>query len=294
MILLCAGLLAFLYWRRQQVHGGAAALISRLPSGNGVQLFIDVQALRQARLLELLAGSRTAEETSYRQFVDITGFDYREDLDTIIASYQRGDWFFLLRGRFQWDQIHEYTIAEGGSCANLRCSVASGQPRRFTSFYALLPNVLALAISDRPGAVSALSPRPQAAPADEELLHPVWIRIDTQAVQSADPLPAGTRPLVTAIQRTQQVTLSLDAAGEGFVAMLRAQYASEADAEAGRIHLEEMTRTLRSFLARANQQPDPRELAGVLAGGRFERKAQTVFGAWTIQREFLEAAVGSL
>jgi hypothetical protein len=51
-----------------------------------------------------------------------------------------------------------------------------------------------------------------------------------------------------------------------------------------------MTGILRSFLSRAKQKADPRELAGVLASGQFEQRGTTVTGKWPIEKQFLEAA----
>ena len=52
-----------------------------LPADRATLVYIDTDALRKSGLLDLLAGSKAAEEADYRKFVEQTGFDYRTDLD---------------------------------------------------------------------------------------------------------------------------------------------------------------------------------------------------------------------
>ena len=49
-------------------------------------------------LLDLIAGSRAAEEFEYKTFVTQSGFNYREHLDTVLASFQRDQAYLLLGG----------------------------------------------------------------------------------------------------------------------------------------------------------------------------------------------------
>ena len=295
LVLVCGGLLFFLHWTRQRADSSNAALVARLPTEDSVQVFIDVQALRQAGLLELLAGSRAVEETDYRRFVNSTGFDYREDLDALLVSKRPGDLYCLLRGRFNWDQLKDYTTSVGGTCRNAFCFVQSDRPGHFVSFYALLPNVLALAIAPSPQAAYALADRYGPEPAAEEIRYPVWVKVATSFFKAEQELPAGTRVLANAVKKAERVTLALDASGNAYEATLRAQCKTVEEAEEITKHLQEMTGMLRKFFARDKQTPNPRDLSGVLTAGDFRRENTTVLGRWPIQRVFLESlAQGSL
>jgi hypothetical protein len=290
LLALCLGALLVFNWRRLREDGSPAMLLARLPAGSTIQVFVDIHALREVGLLDMLAGSRAVEETDYRQFVDATGFDYRQHLDTIVGARRGEDWYFLLRGTFRWDRISKYAQAQSGTCQNAFCSIPSQRPGRYTSFYTVLPNVLAMASADRPNAAFDLARPSQASRPEQDLQHPVWLRFTTQALPESANLPPGTRPLATALQRSQSATFSLDASGTGFEARLTATFLSESDAGRSKAHLQEMTGILRSFLSRAKQKADPRELAGVLASGQFEQRGTTVTGKWPIEKQFLEAA----
>jgi hypothetical protein len=295
MVALSLAFLALLEWRRQRADSIDTALVTRLPLRDTVQFYMDVQALRQSGLLELVAGSRAAEETDYRRFVETSGFDYREDLDAIFVSYRQGRWYCLLRGRFDWQQLRRYAAEAGGACVNGYCQVRASQPNRYVSFYALQNNVLALGISNNPNAAYAMANRYSDRPPEDEMRHPVWVRVASTAVNDSDSLPAGARPLVSALRRTERATLSLGPAGDGFEVLLRARCPTDADAEQVRTLLAGMTDMLRKFLQRGNVSGNPRDLSGVLAGGAFRREGTTVHGRWPVQRVFLEAlAEGTL
>jgi hypothetical protein len=277
-----------LQWRRHRADNSYGALMARLPADDAVRVFIDVQALRQAGLLDLLAGSRTAEETDYRNFVESTQFDYREDLDAIFASFKSGDLHCLMRGRFEWDQLRRHAVKAKGTCQNGFCRVPADQPDRHVSFYALLPDVLALSISKHPNAAYSMAGRQAVPPTEEDLRHPVWITADASVFSSKRNMPDGTRIFATAMEKAQTVTITLDAANEGYEATLRAHCKSAEEAEQIAKHLEEMTKLLRSFFVRDKQTPNPADLSGVLTAGTFRRENTTVHGRWPIQRVFLQ------
>ena len=67
----------------------ATDLVQYLPPDQAVHAYVDVNLLRSAGLLDLLAGSKAAEEPDYRRFIDQTGFDYRTDLDAVAAALSR-------------------------------------------------------------------------------------------------------------------------------------------------------------------------------------------------------------
>ena len=91
VILLCGSILWFAHWRSTSRPYGAAELIQCLPPEQATHMFIDVAALRSSGILDLLAGSRAAEEADYKKFVDQTGFDYRTDLDAVAGAFGMGE-----------------------------------------------------------------------------------------------------------------------------------------------------------------------------------------------------------
>ncbi len=99
-------------------------------------------------MLDLLAGSKAAEEPDYRRFVEQTGFDYRTDLDAVRGGVLHGDVYFALRGRFEWKQLAEYARdRRAESAVNAMCEMPASTPERHISFYPLKSDVLALAVS---------------------------------------------------------------------------------------------------------------------------------------------------
>ena len=59
-----------IYWLRdREEQCGPSDLVGYLPTANASVIYIDVDALRRSGILELLAGSKTAEEPDYQQFV---------------------------------------------------------------------------------------------------------------------------------------------------------------------------------------------------------------------------------
>ncbi len=80
-------------------------LVGYLPAANASVIYIDVDALRRSGFLGMLAGSKTAEEPDYQQFVQATKFDYAHDLDAVAAALKDGRIYFALRGRFHWNNL---------------------------------------------------------------------------------------------------------------------------------------------------------------------------------------------
>ena len=77
---------------------------------------IDFAALRKAGLL---AHSKTClSKPDYKQFLEGTGFDYKRDLDSLIASFSHSGNYFIARGRFN-----------GRSCVTTRCARAGRATR---------------------------------------------------------------------------------------------------------------------------------------------------------------------
>ena len=64
----------------------SAGLASYMPERDAATLYIDVAALRSSGILDKLVGSTVGEEAEYKTFVQQTGFDYKRDLDRLMAN----------------------------------------------------------------------------------------------------------------------------------------------------------------------------------------------------------------
>ena len=124
-------------------------LIQSLPQARATHVFIDIDGLRRSGLLDLIAGSKSAEDPDYKTFVDQTGLDYRTDLDAIAAAFSEGNTYLALRGRFKWNKLAAYAQSHGGKCDALKvCSLPATRSGAFISFLLLRPAVLALSVSE--------------------------------------------------------------------------------------------------------------------------------------------------
>src|SRR6266849_5717915 len=158
VVLICAAAVGVSHWRSVSRPFNAVALVECLPPDQATHLYIDVGALRRSGLLDLLAGSKAAEEPDYRRFVEQTGFDYRTDLDAIAAAFFRGNVYLTLRGRFQWKPLSDYARAQGGQCRNTICTLPASRPDRNISFYPLKADVLAFSVSAEERGVTMIGP----------------------------------------------------------------------------------------------------------------------------------------
>jgi hypothetical protein len=253
-----------------------------------------VDALRRAGILDMLAGSKTAEEPDYKQFVHETGFDYRQDLNAVAAALKDGRIYFALRGRFHWNNLRDYTVRQGGSCHNDFCVLAGSQPNRRISFYPLTSNVLAMAIGpDDFGAYQVASqPSKIVLVAPQE---PVWALIPAVALQSMDSLPAAAKAYMPALKGADEIAFSVGVDRNQQLQLgLHVSCKDGAAASALLTQFETITKALRDLLARQRQKPDPADLSGLLASGSFRRDERQVFGTWPIPKAFVDTITGSM
>ncbi len=281
------------YWSRARRAAPPSNLVAYLPTANASVIYIDVDALRRSGILAMLAGSKTAEDADYRQFLDETKFDYRQDLDAIAAALKDGRIYFALRGRFHWKDLSGYAVRQNGSCHNDFCVVPGSQPNRRISFYPLRPDVMAMAIGpDDFGAyqiANQTAKAPLAAPKD-----PMWAIIPGVALQTMGSLPAAAKAYVPALQSAEQIifTIGADQARQ----LQFGVHVTCKDATAASVlltQLEAITKELRDVLARQRQKPDPADLGAVLVAGSFYRDERQVYGLWPIPKPFVDAISGS-
>jgi hypothetical protein len=268
-----------------------AALLARMPAGSAVILSIDFGALRSSGVLSLLASSQMMQEPEYRVFVEQTGFDYLTDLDSALVSFHPNGTFLLLRGRFDWKNLKEYTAHQGGFCYNTLCRVAGSTPRRKISFFPLQSGTMALAVSDDDSAAARL----QAAGVKRALdipEEPVWALVPVGALRDSDAVPPGTRAFARALGTAETVVFAAGLDGRRIQLRMDAACRTPSAAAALTTQLRDTTARLRELIAREHQTPSARDLSGVLAAGAFEQSGARVLGRWPIPRELLENIAG--
>lgn len=265
-------------------------MVALLPPGDATVFFANMAALRRAGVLGLFAGAKTIEETEYREFIRQTHFDYRTDMQAIAGAADGADILLIIRGRFDWNRLHDYALVHGGACKNSVCNLATSRPGRWASFLPIQSDVIALAVSNDPGAALALSPHRDRV-SQQIPSQPVWVRVSRKLLQKPLSLPVPVRIFFISLQFANRVLLSLDSGtknGVAFTLQLEAQCPNTASAETIKSQLQLQTGILRRELAREHQQASPADLTGLLVAGTFYVSDERVIGTWPIHEEFLK------
>ena len=289
LLLLAATIGGFYAWRSARTLNNQQ-LIQSLPHARAPHVFIDVDGLRKSGLLDLIAGSKSAEDPDYKSFVDQTGLDYRTDLDAVAAAFSEGNTYLALRGRFKWNKLAAYAQSHGGKCASTTCSLLASRSGYFISFLLLRPAVLAMAVANDEHGVNMIGPqawrKPPHLPSE-----PVWISVPSFALSEAN-LASGTHAFLEPLSQAQDVTFAVGAAQKGFQIRLEAVCATPEIAELLTRRLSATTDMLKKMLERDHMTPNPNDLSGVLTAGTFSQRTDHVTGTWPIERGFLESLAG--
>ena len=287
MVALCVAAVGVARWWRVSAPYDAARLIAALPTDRATVVYLDTEQLRRSGMLALLAGSKAAEEPDYLKFVNDTGFDYRTDLDALGAAFVDNRFYATLRGRFRWKQLTAYAESQGGECHYSVCTMLGSSADRNISFYPLKSDVLALAVSTDPRAVTNIgsgSTTQITVPSD-----PFWISVPAAVFNRPESFPAGTRAFLGPLASAQKVVFAAGPQGDRL--QLRLEVAcTTPDAAAELVkQFSSVTGLLKSMIEREHMTPNPRDLSGVLVAGTFEQRQSTVIGTWPVERGFVEA-----
>ncbi len=287
-ILLCVAMVAAVRWVRVSRRYDASHLLATLPFDGATLLYLDTGLLRASGILDLLAGSKAAEESDYRKFVEQTGFDYRTDLDAVAAAFVNDSVYITLRGRFQWKQLTGYAEAQGGECHYSVCTMRGSSPERNISFFPLTNTVLAVAVSPRPRAVMDITPdnRKLSAVVPAE---PVWMSFPPSAFGNVNTFPAGTRSFISPLASARRVTFAAGPKGDRLELRVEVACPTNAAAEELARQLEGTTDLLKKMIQRDHMTPNPNDLSGLLVAGIFQYKQDLVIGSWPVERGFVEA-----
>ena len=291
MLTFCSCIFLMLEWRRRSRDFSDPALLMRLPDKEGSCLYLNIQALRQAGLLEAIAGQRADEEAEYRGFVRVSGFDYRDDLDAVMVHFGLDFELYIARGRFQWEQISRYLKSYGPDvrCSNGVCSIPVSNGR-YLSAMPLSDGVVAIGVGpNRTVVYSAFALRQHRI--SQLPAAPFWVELSEDFLKNPRRLPEGTRAFVSAVNSARHVFISVKPSGGGLEARLLASFSSTAEAAARRTQLEESTTLLKKFFERDNQQPQASNIASALVSGAFEQKDTEVVGRWPVPSALFQKVV---
>lgn len=265
------------------------ALLSRFPAEDALVLNADVATLRRAGLL---SQSKGAIEPEYKQFLDGTGFDYRRDLDSLVASFSRSGTFFIARGRFDWKKLRDYATREGGSCYQDLCRVQGTTPERHISFLPLRGDALALAVSTDDLAVTRLT-RTSARVTVVLPKAPVWISVPGAELRRQGALPPEMHLMLSALTTADRVVITFGQEGQGIEAEMDATCRTADDARVLESQLRSTTGLLKEALAREKNTGD-NELAATLIAGSFGQTDRRVTGRWPVGKGLLDALTSGL
>ena len=151
---LLAAVLLAVKWRESRTFFEPARLLSRFPVEDAAVVSIDFALLRAGGFLN---SQKTPVEADYKAFIDGTGFDYRRDLDSAVATLSPSGNYFIARGRFQWDRLRAYAVKQGGSCYEQLCRMPGSTPERRISFLPLREDAIAIGVSTNDLAATRLT-----------------------------------------------------------------------------------------------------------------------------------------
>ena len=267
-------------------------LLSRFPAEEALAMNIDFSALRAAHLLP---DSKVEMEPEYKQFLDGTGFDYKRDLDSVVASFSNSGKFFIARGRFNWAKLRDYAVREGGSCYRDLCRVQGSRPERHISFLPLRDDVIALAVSTDDLAAARLTKtgQPVTAPIPTA---PVWISVPGAELRRQDSLPAGMHLMLSALTSADRIVITLGPGAKGIEAHLEATCRTQDDARILASQLRTTTTLLKEALTRDKKATnnEDAEVGTLLTAGSFEQTDRHVNGTWPIRKTLLDALTGGI
>ena len=266
-----------------------AARLSRFPAEDALVLSADFAALRHGGLL---SASNAGLEPEYKQFVEGSGFDYKRDLDFLVASFSRSGTFFIARGRFDWKKLREYAARQGGSCYQDLCRVQGSTQDRHISFLPLRDDALALAVSTNDLAATRLTKT--AEPVTTSLpSSPVWLSVPGAELRRQDALPPGLHLMLSALTTADRVVITLGPSPQGIKAQLEATCRTQNDARVLASQLRVTADLLKQALSREKSASDS-ELAAMLAGGVFFQTDRSVTATWPVRKSLLDSLTSGL
>ncbi len=292
LILICIGVVGAFRWYHNSKSYDAKGLFALLPTDRATLFYADTELLRRSKVLDLVAGSKTAEEPEYQKFIEQTGFDYKTDLDAVAAAFRGHDSYFALKGKFEWKRLEQYARAQGGNCQYTICSMPGSTPERNISFYPVSRTVLALAVSRDQRAVNAIS-EDNPSKAIQMPAEPVWIAAPTENLKESQAIPAALKELLSPIARAESLIVALGPKGEQFQLRVEVSCRTKDVAESMSKDLSSALRLLQQLSQQSGDEKNESGLGPALLSGTFQQNDTQVTGTWPIQRRFMENLFGA-
>jgi hypothetical protein len=270
------------------------AMLKRLPIQGAPLLYVDLAALRQGGVLQLLDGTKKApEDPDYLAFIRKTRFDYREDLDSALAAFAPTGSYMLVKGRFDWRSLRAYAQSEGGTCSYSLCRLPGSTLAHRISFLPLQSGLMAVAVSTDESAATDMTTA-ASGPNPEPPSGVVWLSIPGAWLRARPglPLPAGLQIFAHSVEQADTITLSLAPEAERLAVHLVVRCGSDHEAAEVSAHLILDTAWLREGILREHHTPNPADLSGPLSSGSFRSEGNRVLGYWPIERSLLQNELG--
>jgi hypothetical protein len=268
-------------------------LLSRFPAGDALAISIDVATLRATGMVE---SKQASLEPEYKQFLDGTGFDYKRDLDSVVASFSGNGSFFIARGRFNWGKLRAYAVHEGGSCYQDLCRMQGSKPERRISFLPLRDDAIALAVSTNDLAATQLTKTGQPVTAVIPAA-PVWISVPGAELRRQNALPPEMHFMLSALTSADRIVITLGpagtGAGTGIEAHMDATCRTQEDARILAGQLRSTTALLKETFAHDKKVADD-EVAALLTGGSFDQMDRRVTGRWPVRKSLLDSLTAGI
>jgi hypothetical protein len=285
--LLAAGIAGYRVYSSRKFFA-PRSLLSRFPAEDALALSVDFATLRAANLT---GESKMTSEADYRQFVNGTGFDYKRDLDSVVASFSQSGNYFIARGRFDWKKLRDYTEHQGGSCYENLCRIQGSRPDRHISFLPLRNDAIAIAVSTNDLAATLLA---KTGPFVDSRIPsaPVWISVPGSQLGRPNSLPPGANLMLSALSGADRITVTLGLAAQGIEARMEARCRTQEDAKLLAGRLRSTTTLLKEAVAREKNDAD--DVAALLSGGSFDQADRLVTGRWPVRKSLLDAITSGI
>ena len=255
-----------------KIHAGSAfsdprELLSRFPVEDAIVLNVDLAAVRKGGYLPASGGPL---ESEYKQFLDGTGFNYRKDLDAVVASFSKSGNFFIAQGRFNWPKLRDYAVKQGGSCYDQLCRMPGSTPQRRISFLPLNDDTIALAVSTDDLAANRLT-KPGDPVRAQIPTAPVWLSVPASVLHDSGALPPGFRLTLSALANTDRIMFTIVPSGNALSVKMDATCRTAEDARI-------LASQLRTLTDRLKDQ---------MAGAKFEEAGIHVNGEWPFSKTLI-------
>ncbi len=294
LAILCAGAIGGVWYIRSVAQPSAANMQEHLPVDSYVVIGIDFAALRKANVLNsVLPEAASPEEQDYRNFVSLTAFDYRSDLDYVLIGLKEDSQYILANGRFDWAPIMKYAELNDGVCTFGFCRMNSSTKNRHISYFAQRNNVIALGVGSNEWVANDLERKYEWATEDTAPAGtPVWLLFRPQIFQKPELLPEIFHPWIELLNGAIRTSFTVVSVPQGFNLRMNLECTGSGTAQRVQERLEKATGDLNGKMVEDDQPIDGKSVPAVLASGKFSTQNHRVEGTWFVSRDLIDLIVG--